>query len=81
MSPTYAKEIRTSEFGMGLEDVLAARGADLIGILNGVDYDVWSPDRDPFLPYHYDATDLAPKRRIKARCSRGSGSRRTEAPR
>ena len=51
VSPTYAKEILTSEFGMGLEHLLAARGADLTGILNGVDYAVWSPDRDPLLPY------------------------------
>ena len=50
---------------MGLEDVLRARGRDLVGILNGVDYGVWSPERDPFLREHYDATDLAPKRRIK----------------
>jgi len=67
VSPTYAEEIRLPEFGMGLEDVLRARGTDLVGILNGVDYRVWSPDHDPFLPHRYDATDLAPKRRLKAR--------------
>ena len=66
VSPTYADEIRRPEFGMGLEDVLQARGGDLIGILNGVDYGVWSPDRDPFLPLHYDARDLTPKRRLKS---------------
>src|SRR5688572_28651117 len=65
VSPTYAEEIRRPEFGMGLEDVLRARGTDLVGILNGVDYSVWSPDHDPFLPHRYDATDLAPKRRLK----------------
>jgi starch synthase len=65
VSPTYAEEIRRPEFGMGLEDVLRARGSDLVGILNGVDYGVWSPEKDPFLREHYDATDLAPKRRIK----------------
>jgi starch synthase len=65
VSPTYAEEIRRPEFGMGLEDVLAARGNDLVGILNGVDYSVWSPDHDPFLAHRYDATDLRPKRRIK----------------
>ena len=67
VSPTYADEIRRPEFGMGLEDVLQARGPDLIGILNGVDYGVWSPDRDPFLIERYDATNLAPKGRIKKR--------------
>jgi starch synthase len=67
VSPTYAAEIRRREFGMGLEDALAARGADLVGILNGVDYGVWSPTSDPFLAERYDAGDLAPKRRIKNR--------------
>jgi starch synthase len=47
--------------------LLRARGPDLLGILNGVDYRVWSPEHDPFLPEHYDATDLAPKRRLKKR--------------
>ncbi len=62
VSPTYAAEIRRPEFGMGLEDVLNERANEVVGILNGVDYGVWSPDRDPFLTQHYDATDLAPKR-------------------
>jgi starch synthase len=65
VSPTYAVEIRRPEFGMGLEDVLNGRGTEVIGILNGVDYGLWSPDRDPFLSRRYDATDLAPKRLIK----------------
>jgi len=65
VSPTYANEIRRPEFGMGLEDVLAERGPDLIGILNGVDYRIWSPDRDPFLAERYDAKNLEPKSRIK----------------
>jgi starch synthase len=65
VSPTYAEEIRRPEFGMGLEDVLRARGSHLVGILNGVDYGVWSPDHDPYLPHRYDATDLAPKRHLK----------------
>jgi starch synthase len=65
VSPTYAREILRPEFGMGLEDVLNARATAVIGILNGVDYCLWSPDRDPFLSQRYDATDLAPKRLIK----------------
>jgi starch synthase len=65
VSPTYAEEIRRPEFGMGLEDVLRARGSHLVGILNGVDYGVWSPEHDPYLPQRYDATDPAPKRRLK----------------
>jgi starch synthase len=81
VSPTYAAEIKRPEFGMGLEDVLNARAAELVGILNGVDYDVWSPDRDPFLPRHYDAADLAPKRSIKRQLLERLGLEpATEAP-
>jgi starch synthase len=65
VSPTYAREIRTPEFGMGLEDVLNDRADDLVGILNGVDYDVWSPTSDPFIDIHYNATNVSPKYRIK----------------
>jgi starch synthase len=71
VSPTHAQEICTAEYGMGLEDVLAARRADLTGILNGVDYSTWSPDTDPHLTEHYDAADLAPKYKLKgALCAR-----------
>jgi starch synthase len=47
VSPTYAKELTTPEFGMGLEGVIAARAASLHGILNGIDLDAWNPERDP----------------------------------
>jgi len=66
VSPTYAHEIRTPAFGMGLEDALNARPDDVVGILNGVDYDVWGPQKDPFLNFHYDSTNLAPKSSLKA---------------
>ncbi|MGI3184942.1 glycogen synthase GlgA [Nioella aestuarii] len=46
VSPTYAKELMTPEFGMGLDGVLRARRDDLSGILNGIDLDVWSPEHD-----------------------------------
>jgi starch synthase len=49
VSPTYAAEILTPAFGMGLEDVLVARHGDVLGILNGVDYGIWSPEHDPFI--------------------------------
>ena len=64
VSPTYAREIRTAEFGYGLEGVLRDRGADLSGILNGVDYAVWNPaESDIASPYQAD--DLAGKRACK----------------
>lgn len=43
VSPSYARELMQGEFGMGMEGVLASRGADFVGILNGVDEEAWSP--------------------------------------
>jgi starch synthase len=67
VSPTYAREICTADYGMGLEDSLRARAAAgaLYGILNGVDYQEWDPRRDRYLPAHYDADSLAVKARLK----------------
>src|SRR5690606_36271230 len=73
VSRTYAAEIRTPAFGMGLEDVLNDRADDLVGILNGVDYDLWSPETDPFIDPHYDVTDVAPKYRIKGKLEQRMG--------
>lgn len=56
VSPQYAKEIQTPEFGCGLEGVLRARGSAVSGILNGADYDVWNPRTDPHLAKNYDST-------------------------
>jgi starch synthase len=61
VSPTYAWEITTPEGGHGMEGVLANRRAALTGILNGVDYAVWSPENDPLLPARYSAADLGGK--------------------
>jgi starch synthase len=65
VSPTYAAEIRTPEYGMGLQDVLAGRAASLVGILNGVDYDEWDPRIDRHISAHYDASQLAVKATLK----------------
>jgi len=70
VSPTYAAEIRTPEFGMGLEHVLAARGSAVIGILNGVDYEEWDPRTDRYLARHYDAAHLAVKAELKTELAR-----------
>jgi starch synthase len=59
VSPTHADEIRTPEYGMGLDGLLRQRG--VAGILNGVDYAVWSPDRDPLIPFRYGPDDLGGK--------------------
>ncbi len=60
VSPTYAAEITTPEGGLGLEDLLAARGSDLRGILNGIDTGVWDPAIDPHVP-QYGPGDLGGK--------------------
>jgi starch synthase len=65
VSPTYAKEIQTPEFGCGLEGVLADRAADLHGILNGADYNIWDPGHDHLIPASYSAADLAGKAKCK----------------
>ena len=65
VSPTYAREILTPQYGMGLEADLRARAAALTGILNGVDYDDWDPRHDRYLPRHFDADSLATKALLK----------------
>ena len=65
VSPSYAREILTAEYGMGLEDTLRARSGALTGILNGVDYDEWDPRRDRYLPSHYGANQLGVKANLK----------------
>lgn len=54
VSPTYAREILTPEYGDGLDGTLRSAGYKLSGILNGVDYNEWSPSIDPFIHTHYD---------------------------
>jgi starch synthase len=66
VSPTYAREIQTPEFGVGLDGVLRARSGRLTGILNGIDTEVWDPAKDSLLLHPYTATDLAGKARNKA---------------
>lgn len=61
VSPTYAKEILTKEFGCGLEGVLAERKAALYGILNGIDYSVWNPAIDTKLFKKYSADTIDDK--------------------
>lgn len=59
VSPTYAKEIQNDpKFGMGLETVLKGRGADLHGVLNGVDHELWDPDTDALLSRNYGPQDV-----------------------
>jgi len=61
VSPRYAREITTEEFGAGLDGLLRYRQNSLVGILNGVDYDEWNPTTDPFVKQHYSTESLEKK--------------------
>ena len=66
VSPRYAKEIQTPEFGCGLEGVVQTRADDLVGLLNGVDTAVWNPAIDALLPARYSAADMTGKGACRA---------------
>jgi starch synthase len=65
VSPKYAEEIQTPEYGMGMEGVLRHKRASLYGILNGVDYRLWDPERDSHLTTKYSAQKMQGKGECK----------------
>jgi starch synthase len=65
VSPTYAREVQTPEFGFGFEGILRRRSRDLAGILNGIDTERWNPMTDPALPEPFGASNLSGKRAAK----------------
>jgi len=65
VSPTYAKEIQTPEYGFGFDGILRRRSADVAGILNGIDVAEWNPATDPALPTPFGPENLAGKREAK----------------
>jgi len=65
VSPKYAQEIQTGEYGLGMEGILQHREKDLYGILNGVDYELWNPARDQYISDPYTPKTLTMKSTCK----------------
>jgi len=65
VSNKYSHEILKPALGAGLDGILSERKKDLYGILNGVDYEVWNPESDKYIPHHYTAKDLSGKLKNK----------------
>jgi starch synthase len=73
VSPTYAREIQTPEYGNGLDGVLAARGGELAGILNGIDVEEWNPAADRHLTAAFDVASPRGKEACKAALQKEAG--------
>ena len=80
VSPTYAKEIMTAEYGCGLEGVLASRADGVKGIINGIDVALWNPESDPYLPAQYTVDDLSGKQVCKRALQRELGLPNRDVP-
>jgi starch synthase len=80
VSPGYAREIREPDFGMGLEGLIQTRGADVRGILNGIDPKIWNPQSDPALAARYDSHSLAMRRTNKRAIESGFGLTSGDGP-
>ena len=70
VSPTYAREIKASVDGPGLAPVISKKGERFRGILNGVDYDAWSPETDTLIPARYSVQDMSGKIKCKIHLQR-----------
>ncbi|HEX9897378.1 MAG TPA: glycogen synthase GlgA [Dehalococcoidales bacterium] len=73
VSPTYAEEITTTEYGFGLEGVFQEKAKGLTGILNGIDYKVWNPETDANIAHTFSFDDLAGKTICKAELQKAFG--------
>ena len=81
VSPTYAREIATPEFGCGLEGVIRSRGSDVSGVLNGVDGVVWNPEKDLGLARCYSTEEMGGKEVCKQALQKEMGLElRADAP-
>ena len=67
VSESYAREIQTPEYGEGLDELLRRNTHKLHGILNGIDYEIFDPERDPYIPHHYSADE--PQNKVACRAA------------
>ncbi len=80
VSPTYAQEIRSAEFGMGLDGLINMRSRDLYGIVNGIDTDIWNPATDKHLAVNYTARTLKDRRSNRRAVEERFGLDRDDSP-
>ena len=80
VSPTYAREITTPEFGFGLDGVLRKYSYKLFGILNGIDYDVWNPETDRYIYVNYTESSIGNKEENKRYFIKETGLREEDWP-
>lgn len=80
VSPTHAHELRTEKGGFGLDGVFVALRDRLVGIVNGIDQEVWDPSRDPLLPRRFASDNLVGKKRCRVALQRATGLSRWQAP-
>src|SRR5829696_4472748 len=80
VSPTHAHELRTEKGGFGLDGVFVALRDRLVGIVNGIDQEIWDPTRDTIIPRRYSADNLAGKKRCRLALQRAMGLGRWQAP-
>ena len=73
VSPTYAKEIQTAEYGFGLQNTLRFKASDLVGIVNGLDMTEWAPETDKHLPASFSKRDLSGKAICKQKLQEAFG--------
>ncbi|KAI5385705.1 probable starch synthase 4, chloroplastic/amyloplastic [Lathyrus oleraceus] len=81
VSPTYGQEVRTAEGGKGLHSTLSTHSKKFIGVLNGIDTDIWNPATDPFLEVQYNANDLQGKSENKEALRKNLGLSSTDVKR
>lgn len=80
VSPTHAHELRTEKGGFGLDSVFVAMRDRLVGIVNGIDQDVWNPATDSLIPRRYSSESLTGKKRCRVALQRATGLSRWQAP-